>query len=53
MYETTEEYQNLVQEKIKEIQDYQEIHSYYQIYNKAIDSRFTYRDIRDMLLHIY
>ena len=45
-------YQNLVQEK-NEIHDYQEIYLYYQIYNKEIDSRFTYRDIKDMLLDIY
>ena len=53
MYETTEEYQNLVHEKRYEIQDYQEIYSRYQIYNREIDSKFTYRDIRDMLLDIY
>ena len=52
LYETAEGYQNLVQEK-KEIRDYQETSSYYQIYNKEIDSRFTYRDIKDMLLDIY
>ena len=53
MYETTEEYRDLVQEKRQDIQDHQEIHSYYQIHNREIDSRFTYRDIRDMLLDIY
>ena len=52
MYETAEGYQNLVQEK-KEIRDYQENSSYYQIYNKEIDSRFIYRDIQDMLFDIY
>ena len=53
MYETTEEYRDLVQEKRGEIEDYQDIHSHYQMYNRKIDSRFTYRDIRDMLLDIY
>ena len=53
MYENVEGYQNLVHEKMNEIQDHQTIHSHYQIYNKEIDSSFTYRDIRDMILDIF
>ena len=50
MYETADGYQNLVHEKMKEIQDYEETSSQFQIYNKQTGSEFTYRDIKDMLL---
>ena len=34
LYKTADGYQNLVRKKLKEIQDYEETSSYYQIYNK-------------------
>ena len=53
VYENEKEYQNVVRERINEIKDRVEIKSRYQIHNKEIDSKFTYRNIRDMILEIY
>merc|ERR1712035_226266 len=47
------EYQNTIRENMNEIQDRLKSFPYYQIHNKEIDSRFTYRNLRDMILQIY
>ena len=53
LYEKEEEYQNTIRENMNEIQDRLKSFPYYQIHNKEIDSRFTYRNLRDMILQIY
>ena len=53
LYEKEEEYQNTIRENMNEIQDRLKTFPYYRIHNKEIDSRFTYRNLRDMILQIY
>ena len=53
IYEKEEGYQNTIRENMNEIQDHQKTFPYYQIHNKEIDSGFTYRNLRDMILQIY
>ena len=52
-YEDEEKYQEVVENKLNEIQDRKKKREHYQVINKQIDPSFTYREINDFLLDFY
>ena len=51
-YENYKGYQDLVKEKSNDINDYDKV-SVYELINRRIDSKFTYRNLENLILDIY
>ena len=52
-YEEKDGYKNLIEAKLNLIDDREDIKRDYGVYNKKIDSTFTYKELNELLLDIY
>ena len=53
LYEKENEYQDVIKENRNVISDSQDIKRAYAVYNKQIDSTFTYNDLQNLILNVY
>ncbi len=51
-FEENDEYRNIINEHRNVISDKQDIRKAYAVYNKQIDSTFTYNDLQNLILNV-